>query len=354
MFAKMRTPISLTPTELDNYLAEGWFRMRQTIFTTNFLHFNSNFYSVLWLRIALNGFVPCKKHRALNRLNSGFRTEIKKAAITPAHEVLYQLYRKSISFEVSASLNDLLIGNEVYNRYDTYEVNVFDEDKLIASGFFDLGKTSAAGISCIYHPDYKKYSLGKYLMFLKIDFCRQQHLEYFYPGYLVPGYPAFDYKADIARESLEWLRFSSGKWLPYKNFTPAMNPILCMEEKLFDLKARLEKDNLNSTVLYYKFFDVGLDPGYSGNDLFDFPIFLYSSSGHNHYNMIVYDVRDTKYHLLQCSSIVHLDYHSYRDNIFSSSLLKVDRRLLVTSEADEIADILPAIYTHASINKTIQ
>ncbi|MEO7535504.1 MAG: hypothetical protein ABIU30_16725 [Ferruginibacter sp.] len=339
----MRIPVTLAPTELDSYLAQGWFRMRQTIFTTNFLHFSNQFYSVLWLRVALNGFVPCRKDRALRKLNAGFRTEIKKAAVTPAHEALYQLYKKAISFEVSMSLNDLLIGNEIYNRYDTHEVNVFDGDKIIAAGFFDLGEQSAAGISCIYHPDYKKYSLGKYLMFLKIDFCRQQQMEYFYPGYLVPGYPAFDYKADIGKDALEWFRFSTGEWLPYKDFTPAMNPMLCMEEKLFDLKSRLEQDDINSTVLYYKFFDAGLDPGYSGSDLFDFPIFLYSSSGRNHYNMIVYDVRDTQYHLLQCSSIVHLDYHTSRDNIFSSSLLKIDKRLLVTPAADEIADILPAL-----------
>jgi leucyl-tRNA---protein transferase len=344
MFAKMRTPVSLSPAELDSYLAQGWFRMRQTIFTTNFLHFNSNFYSVLWLRVALEGFVECKKHRSLKKLNAKFRTEVRKAALTAEHEELYRAYRNAVSFEVSPTLHDLLIGNETYNRYDTYEVNIYDEDKLIAVGFFDLGQVSAAGISCIYDPDYKKFSLGKYLMFTKIDFCRQQGLRYFYPGYLVPGYRPFDYKAEIGKDSLEWFRFASNEWLPFENFTASMNPILCMREKLFELKKRLEYDQLGGNIVYYKFFDAGLDPGYSGNDLFDFPVFLYISSSRNQYKVVVYDVRDNRFHLLQCSAIVHLDYNPYSENIFSSSLLKIDKKIFTTPQVDEVVKVLPAMY----------
>ena len=43
MFAQIAYPEELAPEELDKFLANGWFRMRQTIFTTNFLHFNQQF-----------------------------------------------------------------------------------------------------------------------------------------------------------------------------------------------------------------------------------------------------------------------------------------------------------------------
>ena len=344
MFAKMRTPAALAPSDLDHYLSQGWFRMRQTIFTTSFLHFNNRCYSVLWLRVALDRFLPCKKYGELNKINSKFKTEIKPLDLTAAHEALYQLYRQSVSFDVSPTLHDLLVGNEAYNRFDTYQVNVFDGNKLIAAGFFDLGKTSAAGISSIYHPEYKKYSLGKYLIFLKIDFCMQNSLAHFYPGYLVPGYRAFDYKTEIGKGSLEWLQFETGYWLPYQSFNPAMSPMICMEEKLLALRSRLTKHNIHSAVMYYKFFDASLDPHYSGDDLFEFPIFLYHFITPDHYDMIVYNVKDAQYHLLQCSPIAHLDYYSFSNNIFNSCLLKINKSLLITSVADEIADMLPTLY----------
>ncbi|MBA4056534.1 MAG: arginyl-tRNA--protein arginylyltransferase, partial [Marivirga sp.] len=53
MFAQVHSPEKLLPRELDAYLEQGWFRMGQTIFTTNFLNFKNEFYSALWLRIML-------------------------------------------------------------------------------------------------------------------------------------------------------------------------------------------------------------------------------------------------------------------------------------------------------------
>ena len=52
MLVELHNPIdSLNGEELDKYLERGWFRMGQTIFTTNFLKFNGLIYSVIWLRI---------------------------------------------------------------------------------------------------------------------------------------------------------------------------------------------------------------------------------------------------------------------------------------------------------------
>lgn len=342
MFAKMRNPVSFSAAELDNYLARGWFRMRQNIFTTNFLQFNNQFYSAIWLRVALEKYVPGKKEKTLNKLNASFKTEIKKLSITEQHEQLYLKYREFLSFDVSSSLNELLHGSELYNRFDTHQINIYDGEKLIAAGFFDIGKTSAAGISSIYHPAYKKYSLGKYLIYLKMDFCWQQHVQYFYPGYFVPGYKAFDYKTGISSDSLEFLDLASENWLPYQNFAAYINPLKCMWDKLAALKSHFEKNSIVSSLLFYRFFDANLDPGFYGNELFDFPVFLYCfpNMGSFDYHLVVYDVRDGQYHLLQCSSVIHLDYYSGTENIFSSGLLKVDAYLAASVyPADIIATL---------------
>lgn len=341
MFAQIEYPEKLLPEELDKYLANGWFRMRQTIFTTHFLHFDQRFYSAIWLRVALDNSIYDKRYRTLHKLNKGFRTEIKKAgigAITAQHESLFQHYRQSISFDVSPTLQELLFGNETYNRFNTYQVNMYDGETMIAAGFFDLGKKSAAGITCIYHPAYKKYSPGKYLMYLKMDFCKHRQLEYFYPGYVAPGYNSFDYKLEIGKAAIQYLQLSTMQWLPYNPIAPTQNPLQEMLEKLTDLHACLVKNSIPNTFSYYKFFEANLDPFYYGNELFDFPVFLYCFAGADtsFHSIIVYDVCDAKYHLLQCSFVINIGFQPDGNTIFDTGLLKVEHQLFSTSAPEEM------------------
>src|SRR6185295_992348 len=103
MFAQIEYPEKLLPEELDKYLARGWFRMRQTIFATKFLHFNQQVYSAIWLRVALDHSIHDKEYLALKTLNRGFRTEIKKSgtrSISTHQEALYRYYRQAIAVDV--------------------------------------------------------------------------------------------------------------------------------------------------------------------------------------------------------------------------------------------------------------
>jgi arginine-tRNA-protein transferase len=115
MLATVHSPQSLDPAQLDTYLEQGWFRMGQTIFTTNFLSFKNQLYSAVWLRVYLPDFTTERTKEKLAKLNAGFRTEIQKASITAAQETLFELYRKSISFEASSSLHHLLFGKSTDN-----------------------------------------------------------------------------------------------------------------------------------------------------------------------------------------------------------------------------------------------
>ena len=345
MFAQIEYPARLQSEELDKYLEMGWFRMRQTIFTTNFLHFNKRFYSAIWLRVALDSSIYDKRYQKLSKLNKGFRTEIKKLGnrrVSKQQELLYEAYRAGISFEVSPSLQELLIGSQAYNRFNTYEINIYDGSNLIATGFFDLGKISAAGITCIYDPQYKKFSLGKYLMYLKMDFCKQQHLEYFYPGYVVPGYTPFDYKLEIGQTSLQYLQLSTQQWLPYSPQVPVPDPLQEMLKKLIALHYHLTTKKIHNAVFYYKYFEANLDPYYNGNDLFDYPVFLlcFPATDALYYSMVVYDVADAKYLLLQCSSFINIGLQHDSNIFFESDLLKVESILFATAAPEQMGDHL--------------
>lgn len=204
----------IKPEELDDFLALGWFRIQQTIFTTNTLQFNNQEYKAIWLRVNLHDFHPDKRYLTLKKRNKNFRIEIQKAIISPQHEILFSSYKKGISFETAPSLHWLLYGSSIRNIYNTYMINVYDDHKLIGSGFFDLGDTSAAGICCVYDPGYKKYSLGKYMIYEKMLYCKRGNFAYFYPGYFVPGYAMFDYKLELGKPAIQYFDAHTQTWFP--------------------------------------------------------------------------------------------------------------------------------------------
>ena len=216
--------LKIEPEELDDYLARGWFRMQQTIFTTDKIIFNNVLYDTIWLRVCLTGFEPDKKCRELVKKNGKFKTEIRMGLVTPDHEALFCRYKESLSFESSPSLYQLLLGDKSYNVYNTCMINVYNGTRLIGTGFFDLGKNSAAGICSIYDPFYKTYSLGKYMIYEKMLFCKRNRLSYFYPGYFVPGYGLFDYKLTIGKPAIEYFDPFKKKWFSTMNFSFADYP----------------------------------------------------------------------------------------------------------------------------------
>src|SRR5688572_11082836 len=104
MFGQVHSPEKLSGDELDAYLEMGWFRMGQTIFTTNFLNFKNQFYSAIWLRIVLPRFSLDNTQQKLAKINAGFTTEITPAHISPEKEALFAKYKLAVPFEASASL----------------------------------------------------------------------------------------------------------------------------------------------------------------------------------------------------------------------------------------------------------
>jgi arginine-tRNA-protein transferase len=339
MFVDVHCPDHLTAGELDAYLAHGWFRMGQTIFTTNWLNFKDTFYSAIWLRIQLNQYSTGGTEKKVIQKNAGFRTEIRQATITIEKELLFFRYKQSVPFEASSSLHALLFGNSANNIFDTQEVNVYHDDKLIAVGYFDLGNESAMGIASIYDPDYKKYSLGKFLIYLKIKYCIERGMKYFYPGYFVPGYRSFDYKLDIGTQHIEFLELKSGEWWPISGFTDTKVPVREMMNKLTELKKWLARSGVESEVLFYDYFYANQTPELSGAGLLDFPLFLSTANALREWSIIVFDVRTEKFHLLKCYPVLTPPAPSKVPGYYSEYVLKSEDTLFASQNVDEIGAV---------------
>ena len=220
MFKDLHILPRIAGTLLDQYLAKGWYRMGQIIFTTDYLFKEEQWFRVFWLRYRMDLFRFTKKQERLLRLPDGFSTTIKPLQITEELESLYQLYRTELDFEVSPTLRENLfslcfISTEEEPAFDSWVIEIRDNCKLVAAGIFDAGEKSMMGIINIYDPAYKKYSPGKQLILLKLKESLERRLDYYYPGYIVMGYPKFDYKLEAGESICEIYDTVKDEWIPY-------------------------------------------------------------------------------------------------------------------------------------------
>lgn len=215
IYYDIHNPESLAGEQLDEYLAKGWFRMQQTIFTTDIIVKDSFLLPVFWLRLTIDKFIPSKKNKKTISLNNGFTVEYKEAIITDEMETLYQLYKSSVNFELSNSIQENLLGESITSIYNTQSVSIRDNGKLIAVGFLDEGDISIAGILNIYHPEYANNGLGNYLMLLKVEYARKHQKQFYYTGYLSTVDNKFDYKLSVCKEATEVYNRNQQQWVPW-------------------------------------------------------------------------------------------------------------------------------------------
>lgn len=211
-----------TPTgqQLDEYLAHGYYRMRQFMFTTFYIEYEEHLHDVFWLRTLVNKIDLNVIGKKLTKLNQRFTHQVKPFAITAEHEELFQRYRDHVTFVHTATVHENLLGeaSPEKNIFNTKLIEVRDGDQLIAFGYFDEGENAIMGLLNVYHPDYKKHSLGKYLILLKLAYCQQQHLEFYYTGYIALGLHHFDYKTYPSEDAVEVLIHTTQAWLPFNQF----------------------------------------------------------------------------------------------------------------------------------------
>jgi arginyl-tRNA--protein-N-Asp/Glu arginylyltransferase len=208
---------NLTPADLDEALSNGWFRMRQAIFTTTHLN-TEDCYRVHWLRYPMADIQAHRSHEKIRKRNGLLRVEIESVAdIKAEHEQLYSRYRASINFGAE-SIHEALYGDSPVgdSAYATHTISIYNGNKLIAGGYFDTGKFSAASILHFYDPEYKRNSLGKYLMLVTIDFLKARGFKFYYPGYVIAGKSKMDYKLFIGREAAQYFEPATAAWRSFE------------------------------------------------------------------------------------------------------------------------------------------
>ncbi|MGB0838868.1 MAG: GNAT family N-acetyltransferase [Chitinophagales bacterium] len=275
MFTERRYPTNIPLGQLDEYLAKGWFRTGQAIFTCHFLNFQGDLFDTIWIRLPLKTYQFRKNLRKLLRKNAKcFKIVIQQARIDEDREQLYQIHKNRFEGYVTDTLRESLLDGGYNNLYNSYEIGVYDEERLVAWSCFDKGEDSVASIMGLFHPDYHKHSLGFYTMLLEIQFAQEQGLNYYYPGYVVHKYDKFDYKLRIAPpESIEFFQSRVQKWLPYTQLTPEQIPSEKINLELAKVQKALTKTGIGHRKVLYPLYDKGVST-YPNQDFLESPIFI--------------------------------------------------------------------------------
>jgi arginine-tRNA-protein transferase len=211
------SPAALSGDELDALLARGWFRMQQDMFTAS--HIQQVFWwrRVHWLRYPVEAIVPRRSHTRIRKKNHRWRIVIGPAAPIPkVHERLYQKYYLHIDFDGAESVADCLFGDGPpgLSVFQTRCISLYHGARLIAAGYFDVGRQAAASILHFYHPEYRGYSLGKALMLITLDYLRQHQIKFYYPGYVVEGDRKMNYKLFLGAGAAQYFDPETTDWRP--------------------------------------------------------------------------------------------------------------------------------------------
>ena len=259
MNTRMIHPQALSPQELDAFLAQGWFRMRQAVFTCRYVMSDGFLRTAVWLRFGMEGHRFQKSlRRVLNRNDKRFSYQVVPASVDAEKEFLYAVYRDDFAGDLAPDLTSVLYDDGDTDIYHTQCVEVRDGDKLVACSFFDVGVDSIASIIGIFDPEYRRFGLGLYTMLVEFRYGMERGLSWFYPGYVAPGCTAFDYKLRLGEG--EFFDPDLVQWRPYSELDIDRLPAVRTNRALEALVQRAEAAGHSAQLyLYPPYGVVGMD-----------------------------------------------------------------------------------------------
>ena len=199
----------VAPQQLDALLSKGWRH-----FGTHFFRYNLGFYEreirlVIPLRINLIDFSFSKSQRRIIKKNQNLRTVIRSIEITTEKESLFERHKQRFKEGVPDSLYDFLSFDAARIPCEGKEVCVYENEKLLAASFFDVGEKAISSIYAMFAPSETGRSLGIYTMLLEIEYARANGKAFYYQGYAYEGNSFYDYKKRFSGlERYDW----SGNW----------------------------------------------------------------------------------------------------------------------------------------------
>ncbi|OHX65810.1 GNAT family protein [Flammeovirga pacifica] len=209
----------LTPVEIDQLLAKGYFRHSLNMASYEMMYFDDKMQGVLPLRCRMQENMLSKSSRKkIRQIKNKFNVVIEPLNLTEAHKKLFTDYRKERFDEEEKSLLHYFGVDSDQDLplipFDTYQVSFYLDNQLAAASFFDVGDKALSSLMAIYDKDFKEYGLGYISMLFEIEWAQEQQMEFYYPGYTLDMPSCFDYKLRLPNvEFFDW----NNEWLTWDN-----------------------------------------------------------------------------------------------------------------------------------------
>lgn len=245
----------LTPDQYDAFLESGWFRGSSMIYRSEFVCLDKQVLSIINIRLPLAGYHYRKsQRRVMRRVESKFRIEIGDPSISPEKEELYKSNFDRFKAFIHTSLEEIVLGQFIPIRLHTKEITVYDGDRLIALSYFDVGARSSAGILGVFDPAYASFSLGYYTMLKELEWCIENNIRWYYPGYIMDQSDEFDYKLRLGE--MEWM-VSAKQWTSFDNDVRNRSKANVLRKKLNQLSIYFRERGISFKEKIYPYFTTG-------------------------------------------------------------------------------------------------
>jgi leucyl-tRNA---protein transferase len=205
----------VAPRQMDLLWNAGWRH-----FGTQFFRYNLGFYEfeirrVIPLRIRLADFKFSKSQRRVLNRNQDLETVIRPTEIDAEREELFNRHKRRFKSGVPDSIYDFLSEIEPARvPCPSLEVDVFENGRLIAASFFDVGREAVSGVYGMFEPTETVRGLGIFTMLLEIRYALENGKIFYHLGYAYEGNSFYDYKKRFSGlESYDW---NEGVWRKFE------------------------------------------------------------------------------------------------------------------------------------------
>ncbi len=198
---------------MDALWADGWRH-----FGTRFFRYSvsladgGTLQRVLPLRIDLADFYWSKTHRRLWRRNTDLKVQIAPATVDDRREAMFQRHKTRFTSSIPETLRTFMPETDAAGTpCECREIQIWEQDRLIALSYLDLGRDAASSVYAIFEPDAAQRSPGIFTLLHEIEFARSTGRRFLYLGYATVEPSHYDYKKRFhGVQSFDW----RGSWMP--------------------------------------------------------------------------------------------------------------------------------------------
>lgn len=200
----------VTPEQMDYVWEHGWRHFGAYFFRYATLTKKDGHFHVVPLRLKLEQFSLSNSQKRVVKKNQDLRLEIRDASIDAAKEALFDRHKTRFADNVPDSIYDFFTPHPAVIPCHAKEICLWQEERLIAASFLDIGAQATSSVYSIYEPSETKRSLGIYLILLSIAYSMELGMRYYYPGYAYREPSHYDYKKRFSGlEQYNWEKWEA-------------------------------------------------------------------------------------------------------------------------------------------------